>query len=271
MHARKEYQDKHPFFKSYQDPNFLCMSQKVEYVPNQVLNFASLVLNATSLYNSNVETVLVYMHHVGQLTRQFGKQILHLSRYNFEKAMNSSSNYYAVHINQVEILRKRHDAIIPCHRTLMDDDSMWRTKIIEKIGCIPEYWYEFHQRFEEWRYKGMDVEESTATFKKCSNPEDYKLLYTDYLPPKHTDNGTNLYIGPCNQMTTSASVTQFDFNDNNMLIGFSYFIEEYRLTYNRRAFSFESLWSAIGGFVGMFLGFGLLQVYHWVMTKNLII
>ena len=248
-------EDEHPFFKSYQDPSFLCMSKKVKYVPNQVFNFASLVLNATALYNSNVEHVLVYMHHVGQLTRQFGKQILHLSRYNFQKAMNSSGNYYAVFINQIEVLRKRHDAIIPCNRTLTADDSMWRNKIIEKVGCIPEYWYEFHQSVDE---RGNQ----TTNLKKCSNKDDYKLIYTDFLPPKHTDNGTNLYIGPCYHMAISASVTQFDLNEKNLVLGFTYFVEEYRETNNRREFSFKSLWSAIGGFVGMFLGCGLLQVYH---------
>ena len=138
------------------------MTKRVKYVPNQILNFASLVFNATSFYNSNVENLLVYMHHAGQLTRQFGKQILQLTRSNFKKAMNSSSNYYTIHINQVEILRKRHDAIIPCNRTLTDDDAMWRNKIIEKIGCIPDYWSELYSDSEE---RSQD----TSILNKCSS------------------------------------------------------------------------------------------------------
>ena len=250
-----EYKSQHPFFKSYQDPNFLCMTKRVKYVPNQILNFASLVFNATSFYNSNVENLLVYMHHAGQLTRQFGKQILQLTRSNFKKAMNSSSNYYTIHINQVEILRKRHDAIIPCNRTLTDDDAMWRNKIIEKIGCIPDYWSELYSDSEE---RSQD----TSILNRCSSAKDYELLYTDFLPPKHSDNGTVLYIGPCNQMGITASVTQSDLKEENLVLGFSYVVEEYRETYNRRAFSFKSLWSAIGGFIGMFLGCGLLQVSY---------
>ena len=253
VYNSSEYIKKHPFFKSYQDPNFLCMTKRVRYVPNQILNFASLVFNATSLYNSNVENLLVYMHHAGQLTRQFGKQILQLTRSNFKKAMNSSSNYYTIHINQVEILRKRHDAIIPCNRTLTNDDAMWRNKIIEKMGCIPDYWSELYFDCEE-------ESQARENYEKCSSADNYGLLYTDFLPPKHTDNGTNLYTGPCNQMGITASVTQSDLKEENLVLGFSYVVEEYRETYNRRAFSFKSLWSAIGGFIGMFLGCGLLQV-----------
>ena len=260
VYNSSEYKSQHPFFKSYQDPNFLCMTKRVKYVPNQILNFASLVFNATAFYNSNVENLLVYMHHAGQLTRQFGKQILQLTRSNFKKAMNSSSNYYTIHINQVEILRKRHDAIIPCNRTLTDDDAMWRNKIIEKIGCIPDYWSELYSDSEE---RSQD----TSILNRCSSAKDIELLYTDYLPPKHSDNGTILYVGPCNQMGITASVTQSDLKEENLVLGFSYVVEEYRETYNRRAFSFKSLWSAIGGFIGMFLGCGLLQVRFTSLHK----
>ena len=251
-----EYATKHPFFKSYQDPYFTCMTKKVNYVKNQILNFASLVLRASALYNSNIENMLVYMHHAGQLTRQFGKQIVQLRSSNFKKAMNGSSNYYTVHINQVEILRKRPDAVTPCNVTLSDDDKKWREKIIEKMGCVPDYWSQLNE--------DIDLSESNNsnknTLKRCTTQKQYKLLASEYLPPKHSDNGTSLYIGPCNQMGITASVTQSDLNEQNLVLGFSYVVEEYRETTNRRAFSFKSLWSAIGGFIGMFLGCGLLQV-----------
>ena len=253
VYNSSEYKKRHPFFKSYQDPNFLCMTKRVKYVPNQILNFASLVLNATSLYYSNIENLLVYMHYAGQLTRQFGKQILQLTRSNFKKAMKSSSNYHTIQINQVEILRKRHDAIIPCNRTLTDDDVMWRNNIIKKMGCIPVYWSEFYANSEEGS-------QAKPNYENCFSADNYELLYTNFLPPRHTDKGTKLYTGPCNQMGITASVTQSDVKEDNLAVGFSYVVEEYRETYNRRAFSFESLWSAIGGFIGMFLGCGLLQV-----------
>ena len=130
----------HPFFKSYEDPYFTCMTKKVKYVHNQLLNLGSLVIKASAFYNSKIENLLVYMHHPGQLTRQFGKQILHLTPASFQKAMNRSNNYYSIHINQVEVLRKRSDGVTPCNDSLTDEDKVWRENVMIKVGCIPENW-----------------------------------------------------------------------------------------------------------------------------------
>ena len=244
----------HPFFKSYQDPYFTCMTKKVHYVKNQILNFAALVFKASSLAKSNIENLLVYMHHDGQLTRQFGKQILQLTASNFNKAINGSSNYYTIHINQVEVLRKRSDGVVPCNDTLENDDMVWRENVMKKVGCIPEYWEKLHSNFHL-------MDDHQLPLNKCTTTEQFQHISSYYLPPKHTDNGTSLYIGPCNQMGITASVTQSDLKEENLVLGFSYVVEEYRETINRRAFSFKSLWSAVGGFIGMFLGCGLLQVF----------
>ena len=251
-----QYSEKHPFFKSFQDPYFLCMTKKVSYVPNQILNFASLVFKASTLYKSGIENLLVYMHPQGQLTRQFGKQIVQLRTSNFKKAMNGSSNYYTIHINQVEVLRKRENAVVPCNIALQNEDKVWREHIMKKVGCIPDYWSELHPDLKTQ----VNMTRNTIPLEKCSKQNQFKLLSKHYLPPKHTDNGTNLYTGPCNQMGTTASVTQSDLNEKNLVLGFSYVVEEYRETINSRAFNFKSLGSAIGGFIGMFLGCGLMQV-----------
>ena len=115
------------------------MTKKVKYVHNQLLNLGSLVIKASAFYNSKIENLLVYMHHPGQLTRQFGKQILHLTPASFQKAMNRSNNYYSIHINQVEVLRKRRDGVTPCNDSLTDEDKVWRENVMVKVGCIPEY------------------------------------------------------------------------------------------------------------------------------------
>ena len=68
-------------------------------------------------------------------------------------------------------------------------------------------------------------------------------------------------------MVVSAGVTQSDVEEN-LIIGLNYFVEEYRETINRRSFDFKSLWSQIGGLVGMFLGCGLWQVINCSLKVN---
>ena len=245
---------KNPFYKSYQDPYFLCMTQKQKYAHNQLLNLRSFVLKPSVFYQSNIENLLVYLHHPGQLIRQFGKQILHLTRANFRKAMNKSHNYYSIHINQVEVLRKRPDGVIPCNRSLENDDLSWRQNIVRKVGCIPSYWFDL-----DLEARKKQKNEYDKNLPRCTDSKKLQLISKHFLPPKSTDNGTSLYIGPCNQLGITASVTQSDVEEN-LILGFNYFVEEYRETVNGRAFDFETLWSQIGGLIGMFLGFGLWQV-----------
>ena len=246
--------ENHPFFKSYEDPYMTCMTKKVKYVHDQLLNLGSLVIKASAFYKSKIENLLVYMHHPGQLTRQFGKQILHLTQASFQKAMNRSNNYYSIHINQVEVLRKRSDGVIPCNDSLLNEDMVWRENVMRKVGCIPEYWSDLHSDFS------IDTIEKEGRSSKCNSSEQLRQISKYYLPPKHTGNGASLYTGPCIQLGITASVIQSDLQEENLVLGFNYVVEEYSETINSRAFGFESLWSQIGGFVGMFLGCGLLQV-----------
>jgi hypothetical protein len=264
----------HPFYISYQDPYFTCMTKNVKYVRNQLLNLGSLSLNASAFYQSKIENLLVYMHHPGQLIRQFGKQILHLTPANFRKAMNGSNNYYSIHINQVEVLRKRSDGVMPCNASLENEDMLWREKIMKKVGCIPEYWLHLDSNRQQEAQEENSNANAREILNMCNTSEQLQQISKYYLPPTHTDNGTNLYVEPCNQLGITASVIQSDKNLENLIIGFNYVVEEYRETTNRRAFGFKSLWSQIGGFIGMFLGCGLLQVTYkfflWIIKCCLI-
>ena len=71
----------------------------------------------------------------------------------------------------------------------------------------------------------------------------------------------NAYDEPCLKMTIIAN-SQVINNAavGNSILTINYLVDEYQLIRNSRAFGFESLWSQIGGVVGIFLGYSLLQV-----------
>ena len=74
---------------------------------------------------------------------------------------------------------------------------------MKKVGCIPEYWSELHSN--------LATDYNDVHFlSKCNTSVQLQEISKYYLPPKHTDNGTNLYIGPCNQLGITASVIQSD-------------------------------------------------------------
>ena len=219
-----------PFYKSYHDPYFRCITKSMEYVKHQILDYDFVMLNASKLYEymkNNTGNLLVYIHHPGQLVREFRKQIFQLTLQDFQKAMNNSNNFRDIHLNQVEVLRKRYDGSTPCNDSLANDDRMWLETVMTAVNCIPSYW------------KGLyHLQESNLP--ECNSKTQYKDLNQYYLPPNNIDNGTILYEEPCNQMRITTSVITNDYQDNHLVLGFRYAREEYRETNNYRAFGKQS-------------------------------
>ena len=70
---------------------------------------------------------------------------------------------------------------------------------------------------------------------------------------------------PCEEMTVSTSVDLQYGNDLNM--NFQYRTDQYLDIINKRDFGARNLWSSIGGFVGIFLGYSLLQLPEVLVSK----
>ena len=242
-----------PFFRSYQDPYFSCMTKKSNFIANQIINLDTLSLISSSLESSNIEHLLVYIHEPGHLIKQFGKQILQLSQADFENATIGINNKYDISINQVDVLRRRNKPDAECNEMLRDEDRVWREKVTESVGCIPSYWEGLENDLE-----GNYV--YSTSLNRCNQTTEYEQIASTYLPPKHTDNGRKLYTGSCNQMEIISSVTKSNSPGNNLLINFNYMSENYRETRNIRAIGVINLLSSIGGFIGLLIGFGLFQV-----------
>ena len=242
-----------PFFRSYQDPYFSCMTKKSNFVANQIINLDTLSLISSSLVSSSIEHLLVYIHEPGHLIKQFGKQVLQLSQSDFENATIGINNKYDISINQVDALRRRNKPDAECNEMLTDEDSVWREKVTERVGCIPSYWEGLENDLEgDYVY--------SKSLNRCNQTTEYEQITSTYLPPKHRDNGRKLYTGSCNQMEIVSSVSKSNSPGNNLLINFNYMSEYYRETRNIRAIGFINLISSIGGFIGLLIGFGLFQV-----------
>ena len=66
-------------------------------------------------------------------------------------------------------------------------------------------------------------------------------------------------------MTVSSSVDNQYSGDLNL--NFQYRSDEYLETTNKRDFGVRNLWSSVGGFIGIFLGFSLFQLVEVVMAR----
>ena len=77
----------------------------------------------------------------------------------------------------------------------------------------------------------------------------------------------HLYTPPCKELRTSGKFVNNGFVGYDALIlQLDYMTNTFKIIVNTQAFSVKDLWSQIGGFIGIFLGYSLLQVnLHYVL------
>ena len=223
-----------PFYRSYNDSYFCCITKDVKFTKSQILHYDYLVLNAQKLYNymknvsnyDNTTNLFLYVHHPGQLVREFGKQTFQLNQLDFQNAINGTGNYHEIHLSHVEVVRKRFDGIIQCNATLDDEDDMWIQKAISSVKCIPTYW------------KKTSSDTIKPNLPECNCSTQYANLHKHFLPPNNFESTTKLYKEPCNQMRITLNLLQKDLHNpgSALVLAFNYNTEEYRETLNHRAF-----------------------------------
>ena len=185
-----------------------------------------------------------FIHHPGQLIRSFNKPTYETILYDFEWQRNLVS----MALSQVSVLRRRKDANNPCNPNLHDEDSIIRKKIISKVGCMPIYW------------KFLFDEELNA--RECKSGPELEAVYN------YTQNFGEIlstHDPPCDDMQTSTNVNQKRrFGSWLLAVYLTYTDSKYQEIINEKEFSLETFWSSVVGFVGIFMGYSLLQIPHLI-------
>ena len=225
-----------PFYKSYQDPYFHCITKSVKLNKHQSIHYDYLVLNANKLheFTKNVLTyddttnLFIYVHHPGQLVREFGKQTFQLNFFDFEAALNGSHNHQEIHITQVEVIRKRADGMIKCNPELRNEDHEWVVNAVRSVGCIPKFWKKIYSTRPD----------EVPILTECDSARDYDTIHKHFLPPNNFETVAKRYTNPCDQMKITTNLMQKDMinTENTIVLAFNYKSEEYRETLNHRAF-----------------------------------
>ena len=110
------------------------------------------------------------------------------------------------------------------------------------------------------------------TFNSCKTSAEMAFIFNSI---KNKKGILASYKQPCDYMKVSVGVTQKVYESGMVLMELLYMDKYYQEFVNGRDFGFESFWSGIGGFVGIFLGYSLLQLpelldklWVWCLTKN---
>ena len=256
---RKKKSSDLPMYKTHQSPKDLCytllddLDHRIFKEEDQIkIDLAYLkTVSKDKINRLNIE---IFTHYHGQFYRD-KTPILRMAINDIDE----TANRLMISLSQVEIIRRRPDANIPCdpnHNS--DDDYLWRNATLSLLGCLPSFWKTFANEL--------------STLPACNSSSQLKKFF---LQPKHGEvdnlsdldkNITSLYTPPCDEMSLTTSFYNKKYNVGGrrkskvLAIRVFYPKTAFKEIVNRRAFNFETFWSSVGGFVGIFLGYSLLQL-----------
>ena len=118
-----------------------------------------------------------------------------------------------------------------------------------QAGCIPSYWKSLVRR--------------DLSLPDCISTHQLKQIY-DVIQFRDAGSSKLMSINdpPCDTMTIQMSdvLNDYDLSSRYLKLKFQYSEEMYQEITNKQDFGFESFGSYVGGFIGIFLGYSLLQV-----------
>ena len=259
-----------PFVTTYNDPNHVCYTKTEKDENGILLRYDYLELNGADMMRSfNNYDMYFFVHQKGQLLKKLGEPDFVLKHETVKKTKDNVSYKVKMRVNAVDVLTKRPDAEIPCNVSLHDVDSRWISNAVDALGCIPAFFKRFSTNTT------LPAEEVTKL--ECTK-EQYLRFNKNFIPDYNFGQIASMYLQPCSQIhyivtSTDSLIDEKEVKDiyldlisstskklGKVEIKIEYAILEFRETKNYRAFGVLSLWSQIGGFIGIFLGYSLLQV-----------
>ena len=238
-----------PFKMTFQTPTSACFTRNANDQKMAIRSYDWISLKANVLMDQQFEYtgLELILHYPGQLVRSLHKPAFKSTFSGLFKGNNGEEpNLRELNILQVTVLKKRPDSNEPCNDEIIDDDTHFIQEMVKQIGCIPIYWSHF------------DLEDND--YRDCSSAADFKKA--NYYIEKY-DDILNSYDPPCTDMKVLVGNQQtlpLKAPKEEIDIQLSYNERNYLEIENHRDFGMETFWTSVGGFIGLFLGYSLLQL-----------
>ena len=149
------------------------------------------------------------------------------------------------HFYQIVVLKKRKNAKVPCDPDLENEDQKLLEEVINHCGCMPKHWNEL----------------TNLRMPECEQKNETDIITN---LPTRMENVTALYTPPCNEMMIVANAKRMletnPKDERHLTIQINYMNEMFLEIENGEGFPAQQFLCRTGGFLGIFLGFSLLQI-----------
>ena len=242
-----------PLYISYQSLNFFCMTRKESHYSNFVRHQDSVTLDV-SLLQPNTK-LQIFIHYPGQLIRSIDAPRLTIPLHRIVSPMNSLNKakwVVNVKVSQTTVLRKRSIQTDPCNK-MIDDHDQFLLKSVNTISdCIPPYW--------------RSMIGTPSDLEECRSPEQLKNVndiikdYKTILEKSET---------PCLDMFSSVLWQRVRSQDAKICqkcisLEIVYLDKYYEKIKVLKSFGLEDFISNLGGFIGIFLGYSMMQIPRFI-------
>ena len=232
----------HPAFDiGFQSAKQICFTRTSNDPLNSIRMHDLLKLNRSRLQPFSFfddTQIEIFIHYPGQLIKSLAYPAFYssFSDYHWDMLLE-------FRISQGQLLRKRPDSNDPCNPDIEDYDTYIMIEVSKFLDCIPPYWT---------RRMPIGFEKDT-----CYDPgqlkKAYQLIehYKEHLPSLQQ---------PCLEMFNA--ITYFwlaNEDDEKAVIRFNYKETTYEEIEYSKDFGVESFVSSVGGFIGIFLGYSIMQ------------
>ena len=240
----KHFGDDPPFNINYQTPEMICFARHSTFVQNLIRMEDLLILNRNLIKNvmyANAE-LQIFIHYPGQLIQSLAIPSFHLSFPDFQP-----NKLLSFKLTQSTIIRRRSDYREPCNSAIQDYDIYLMNAVVNNTECIPSYWKEFVQ--------------GDSILVLCTTQHQHQMVYEKI---RNWKNIIKDHDRPCIDMHTIVGSNWLDMKgtqkSDEIHIQFNYQEQYYQEIKYLPDFDLETFISNIGGFLGIFLGYSMLQI-----------
>lgn len=235
---------------SYHSADKICFSRSLEDKPKSIRLRDLVTFNSSVLEKYPDTEIHVFLHHPNHLIRSLDKpKYKSTFAYLISKLGQDKGNGPSIlefRISQVKQLRKRDTSATPCRDDIPNIDEFYQENVLKVLGCIPPYW--------------ISTVSNQHKLTKCTSPEKLKYAFKQI---ESLETIGDWEEKPCNEMLL-LSIEYFNKEPSpkpkDIAIEFVYAEKTYEEIQYNKMMGFDGWLSNVGGFVGIFLGYSMLQV-----------
>ena len=266
-HGKVIPQGKMPhFYISYQDFATKCFSLDFTFRKGHKISYVGLLLY-NYLFPEETEkhpNFGVFLHYPGQLLLEPTHNLFRRIR----KETSTSEKYHYIKIQSMDVINRRNKNKSPCKERAHNYDEEIVRHMMEDTGCKPPYW------------------NVSTSMKPCDNEEQLlklsqTVLDTMSLIPTINETMLERITQPCKEIAN----INFDYGTvplhGDLLGNGSSYIEQmvfyfhgssYKEIKQIREMDWEGYVSYAGGYIGLYLGFGIMQIpgLLLLLSKNIV-